>query len=471
MEATASQGGITARIGVVPTYRTRYTDWCRGLQADCLAALRAVDGVELVEIPNASGGSQVDRPGATPHGCVNDLDQAQSAAEHLRRQAVDGIVILPLDFGDERAAAEVAERLDVPVLLFATREPPLAADGARVSDSYCGTLTISVALHRRGVPFRFGGVVFPGEDAFREEVATFARAAAVVSGLRNARLGQVGLRPATFESVCFDEAELISKFGQHVVTRDLGDVLNDMDALPDDDPEVQAVVRDIEAATASRPGTDEVRRMAQAEVVLTRFWKSQKLSAMAARCWPTFQRLMGCGCCALYGRLTGQGMLTACESDIVGADSMLISYRAALCRTVPHFVDWTVQHRTRDNCFLAWHCGNASPCLARDKGGVGLTEAGMFEFEVGPGVVTLCRLAEYGGRWKMLIASGEIVPASEDEREGGTFSWVEVPDHARLYRTLIEEGFIHHASMAHGDQVRALEEACRFLDIHPVVVE
>lgn len=470
MQEAAPSTGIRARIGVVPTYRNRYTDWCRGLQADCLAALRAVDGVELVEVPRTEEGTQGDRPGATPYGCVNTMDQAETAAEHLRREGVDGIVILPLDFGDERAAAKVAERLAVPVLLFATKEPPLAPDGARVSDSYCGTLTISVALHRRTIPFRFGGVVFPGEDTFRSEVATFARAAAVVSGLRHARLGQVGLRPTTFESVCFDEAQLISKFGQHVITCDLGDILTDMEELADDDPTVDAVARDIGATTATRPGPDQLRRLAEAEVVLTRFWQKHKLSAMAARCWPTFQRLMGCGCCALYGRLTNQGMLTACESDIVGADSMLVSYRAALCRTIPHFVDWTIQHRTRDNCFLAWHCGNAPPCLARDKGGVGLTAAGVFEFEVEPGAVTLCRLAEYGGQWKLLITSGEIVPASDDEREAGTFSWVEVPDHARLYRTLIEEGFIHHASMAHGDQVRVLEEACRFLDIHPVVV-
>jgi hypothetical protein len=35
----------------------------------------------------------------------------------------------------------------------------------------------------------------------------------------------------------------------------------------------------------------------------------------------------------------------------------------------------------------------------------------------------------------------------------------------------VEEGFIHHASMIHGDQRRALEEACRFLDIQPVIVD
>ena len=69
----------------------------------------------------------------------------------------------------------------------------------------------------------------------------------------------------------------------------------------------------------------------------------------------------------------------------------------------------------------------------------------------------------------MLIAPGEIIPS--DEVQAGTWAWVEVNNHDRLYRTLIEEGFIHHASMVHGDQKEALIQACKFLDIHPVVVE
>jgi L-fucose isomerase-like protein len=83
--------------------------------------------------------------------------------------------------------------------------------------------------------------------------------------------------------------------------------------------------------------------------------------------------------------------------------------------------------------------------------------------------VTFCRLAEYDNQWKMLITTGEIVPT--DETLAGTWAWVRVKDHARLYRTLVEEGFIHHASMIHGDQSAVLVLACTFLGIRPVIVE
>ncbi len=94
--------------------------------------------------------------------------------------------------------------------------------------------------------------------------------------------------------------------------------------------------------------------------------------------------------------------------------------------------------------------------------------AGLYQFQIRPGKVTLCRLQEYNNEWKMLITSGEIIPS--DEVLSGTWAWVEVNDHRKLYRTLVEEGFVHHASMIHGDQTVALLEACKFLDIHPVVV-
>ena len=82
--------------------------------------------------------------------------------------------------------------------------------------------------------------------------------------------------------------------------------------------------------------------------------------------------------------------------------------------------------------------------------------------------VTLSRLVEYDGEYKMLVARGEIV---EDEaKERGTSAWVKVASLEKLYGTLVEEGFIHHASMIHGDHSAALGHFCKLLGIKPVVV-
>jgi L-fucose isomerase-like protein len=408
-------------------------------------------------------------------------------AEYFARQHVDALILCPLDFGDERSAAKIAEKLDVPVLLYATKEPP-ALEGpamARVSDSYCGNLSMASALYRRKIPFHYAGIFFPDEPEFLDEVDKFVRAASVVKGLRGARLGQVGVRPNSFETVGYDEVALIQKFGQNVIYANLSDITEQADALKDDDPRVKNVIANVRASVDEITVSDHyLTQAARLEVALREFATANKLSALAVQCWSSIQRLMGISVCAVYGRLTDSDIPTACETDVLGAVAMVATYHAAMGAYPPHFIDWTIQHRDNPNWLLAWHCGNAPVSLARTKEEVSLRSrkdmagalpapeedpmAGLYQFRVKPGKVTFCRLAEYDNEWKMLIAAGDAVPS--DETLAGTWSWVEVSDHAHLYRTLVEEGFIHHASMIHGDLVEPLILACKFLDIEPIVV-
>lgn len=478
------------KIGFVPSFRARANEWNQQMRVDSLAAFETVRGIEVVVPQPSPDGESLDAAaGYTPYGCVRTLEQAAVVAAYFRRKGVQGLILCPLDFGDERSAAKVAEALRVPTLLYATKEPPAPADDpglGRVSDSYCGNLSMASALYRRHIPFHFGGLFFPDEPAFAAMVQDFARAVAVVVGLRGAQIGQVGTRPAPFETVAYDEVALMNAFDQNVIPVNLGDMVAEAQSLADDDPAVQAALTDCQAQFgAITVGEGALLRMAKLEAALTAFWQANRLSAMAVQCWSAVQRTMGISVCALLGRLTGQRMPTACEADVLGAVTMLINDRAALGETVPHFIDWTIRHRTDPNMFLAWHCGNAPACLARDRseaalrprnnmtGALPLDEdnawTGLAHFQLKPGAVTITRLAQYDGHWKLLIAAGEIVPS--DEVLGGTWSWVRVRDHERLYRTLVEEGFIHHASLVHGDQRQALLQACKFLDIQPVVVD
>ncbi len=480
---------VSIRLGFVPSYRFQWTPWTARMREDSYRALAALPGVERVVMPQpAADGKTLDAAaGLTPFGAVHDLDEAETVAEYFRQQGVDGLVLCPLDFGDERSAAKVAEKLGVPVLLYATKEPAGLPGPAmaRQSDSYCGNLSMASALYRRKIPFHFAGIFFPDEPEFATAVEPFVRAVAVVKGLRGARVGQVGVRPATFETVGYDEHALALKFGQNVIYANLDDIVDMARRYADDDPQVAETMASVRAEFKEiTVGTSYLLNAARLELALTEFWRRSKLSALAVQCWPAIQRMMGISVCNTYSRLTDRGMLTACEADVLGAEAMLISHRVALGASAPHFIDWTIQHRENPNWLLAWHCGNAPASLAADPSRTALRsrkdmagalpipetdpQAGLNQFQIRPGKVTLCRLAEYDNRWKLLITTGEIIPS--DETLAGTWSWVEVKDHGRLYRTLVEEGFVHHASMIHGDWSAALLQACKFLDITPVVV-
>ncbi|NSW52627.1 MAG: hypothetical protein HPY85_09005 [Anaerolineae bacterium] len=472
------------RVGFVPVYRFRYTDWCRKQRQSALDCLTSFADIDTVYPPAQEEGNPL---AGIALGAVNTLDQAETLSDFFLARKVQALVVCPLDFGDERTVSKIAERLRVPLMLYAAKEPPAVDDIslARVSDSYCGTLSIAAGLKRRRIPFHFGGIFFHEEPAFRDALETFLRAASVVRALRGARIGQIGLRPAAFETVAYDEVALAAKFGINVIPEDLGTIIQRGETIPEDDPQLQTNLAAFKAELDQVTVADaQVVKMARLETAVKAFATANHLSALAINCWPAMREHAGISPCAVFGRLTGQGLPTACETDVMGAVAMLAQFAANFGKTPPHFIDWTIQHRSDDNRLLAWHCGNAPACLAAPGTVKALrsrndmlgsaeileddSQAGLLQFQLAPGVVTLNRLVEYDGEWKMLITGGEIIPS--EETLAGTWSWVRVDNHARLYRVLVEEGFMHHASMIHGEYREAIGIACRYLGIETVMV-
>ena len=419
-----------------------------------LKALDEIDGLEVIA-PDEK---------LTGNGLVQTDEDAEKVIRLFKERDVDGIIIEAVDFGDEIPAALVSSALSKPVLLFATKEGPFTENGGRVSDSFCGTLSIASALYRRKIPFVWGGIVFPEEKEFAKSVEDFVRTCAIVKGFLGAKIGLVGPRPERFETCAFDEVSLIKAFKQRVIPISLveaGAIAEDLT----NDPEVNEIVRSIKTeANTESVDEDTLVKMARLERSLGILAHKWKLDAMGIQCWGPMYRTFGTATCYVNGRLTDQGIMTSCEADILGALTMLVQYLASLKKVSPHFIDWTIQHQEKENVFLAWHCGNAPPSLATEKPKV--IYGGMGNFQLKPGVVTINRLAEYEGKFKMLICQGKILQS--DQNLQGTWAWVEVPDLKRLYEVLVKNGFTHHASMIYGNYTKEIEDACELLGIEVV---
>jgi L-fucose isomerase-like protein len=254
------------------------------------------------------------------------------------------------------------------------------------------------------------------------------------------------------------------------------------DKLNASSPELKELIKAMkDEADLQGLGPQAVKNMAGLQYALRQFAVEKKLSAMGIQCWTAMQEIYGISSCYAIGRLTDSGLLTACEVDIYGALTMLIQHLASLRATPPHFIDWTIQHQQKENVFLSWHCGNAPPSLVCKGCAIKIrchsilagqlgeeNSSGTGEFQLKPGIVTLNRLTERDGKFKMLVTKGKIVTAKQDLR--GSWSWVEVEDLGRLYRVLVKEGFTHHASQIHGDYTRPIKDACEFLNIEVVEV-
>ncbi|MCD6300744.1 MAG: hypothetical protein J7L82_01580 [Staphylothermus sp.] len=421
----------------------------------------------------------------TKMGLVIDDDDAEKIVKLFHEKVVDGIVMITLTFGDELAGAYVAERFKgKPIIVFATKEPQVLPGGFRRSDSFCGTLSLASALYRRKIPFLFGGIVFPEDREFIESMEKFLRVVSIVKNFIGAKIGAIGPRPERFETVTYNEAKMAEKYNQRVIHVTLLEIIEEARRLTDDDPEVLNVLNDMAKKADLSELPEHIKKnvllkLAKLEVMLRRKIKEKGLNALGFRCWTEIQKYYGVSPCFVLGRLTDSGIPSACEVDVYGALTMIMQYAAALGDNPPFFIDWTIRHHEKPNVFLAWHCGNMPPSLC--TGGcmlkyhsimyrdVGEENAyGTSEGRIKPGVVTISRLVEYDGEFKLFITKGRVL--EEEAPFRGSWAWVEVDNLDKVYRTLIEEGFVHHASMIHGDHVEALTDAAKLLGIKTVIV-
>jgi L-fucose isomerase-like protein len=439
----------------------------------CLDALNKIPHLEVV----APDGR------LTQGGLVRDDGDADRVIRLFKAGDIQGLLIGTMTFGDEVSALSIASAFEgIPLMLFGTKEGPFTADGNRRSDSFCGTLAISSGLYRRKMPFLFAGILFPGEAVFKEKISDFVRVCAIVNGFVGARIGLVGPRPERFETCICNEDAMMLQFKQRVVPTSLLDIMQRVKGLKASSPELQKIITSMKKeADLSLLDVEAAKNIAGLQYALRQFAEEKGLSAMGVQCWTAMQEVYGISSCYAIGRLTDAGLLTACEVDIHGALTMLVQRLASLEQATPHFIDWTIQHQEKKNVFLSWHCGNAPPSLVCKGCRINLRShsilskplgekntKGTAEFPLKPGVVTLNRLTERDGQFKMLITRGKIIQPNQTLR--GSWSWVQVADLDNLYMTLVKEGFTHHASLIHGDYATAIKEACELLAIDTVIV-
>ncbi len=457
----------TVRIGFVPAHRNSLSEeWASQLRQRCLDVFRKIPGLEII-VPDVT---------LTNRGFVRNEMEAEKVINLFQSKNIDGLIIGTMTFGDEISINTIAAAFrSKPQLLFGTKEAEVPSCGTRTSDSFCGTLSISSGLHRRKIPFIFAGLVYPEEKEFQQYLYDFVGACSIVKGFIGAKIGLVGPRPESFETCIYNEDVMIKKFNQRVVPTGVSDLLLRSNPLKKADPALTKIIREIKSETDSSSLSEETaEKLARVEFALKSFAAEKGLSAMAIQCYSAMEILFGVVPCYVMGRITTAGTMASCEGDLYGALSMLIQYKAALSATPPHFMDWTLKHPEEKDTFLAWHCGNGPVCLSGQKGKIPISchymgpDMGTVHFQLKSGVVTLSSLQEDDGHFKMFVANGKSVKL--DGTMKGSWSWVKVPDLDKLYRTLVTGGFVHHASLIHGDYSRSITDACNIMGIEVVTV-
>ncbi|HTO20951.1 MAG TPA: hypothetical protein VMQ10_00595, partial [Spirochaetia bacterium] len=328
--------------------------------------------------------------------------------------------------------------------------------------------------HKRNIPFTFAGVFEPEDAALAAAALEFARVCHAAARFRRARVGMIGFRPYDFEVCIFNEGLLLEKYGAKTVPLNLLDLEHAMASIPDSDPRIEPIVRQIRGAYSPSCAAADLARLARLELVMRGWAEEYRLDALTIQCWSAIQERIGVTPCLTNGRLSEVGIPVACEGDTLGALTMLLQQWLGGPGSIPWLADILMLHPTEEDLFLAWHCGNAPAGLAapgnapRLRGHCSFAEdfpggLAASELVLRPGPVSANRIVEHHGVFKLLHVSGEMV--IRPDRMRGSWGWVKVADRRAMLRTVVEEGFVHHVSLLHGTMGNRVREACRYLDM------
>ncbi|WP_296121109.1 fucose isomerase [uncultured Bacteroides sp.] len=413
---------------------------------------------------------------ATPTGSssIETREDGLKCAELFRqnRDRIDGIIVSLPNFGFEIGiinAISVAD-LNVPVLVQACDDENDKVDLDSRRDAFCGKISVCNNLYQYGIPFTDTTLHTYSiySELLAKDINKFAGICRVVNGLRHARIGAIGARPAGFQTVRASE-KLLQKSGITVVPVDLSEILGAARKIEDTDAELLKKLEEIKCyAAVPKEYSDKLVLQAKFGVAVERWIEANQIDAVAVQCWDSLEQNYGCAACVTMSMLGEKLLPAACEVDIAGAVSMYALTLAAQGQSA--LLDWNNNFAEDRNKCVCTHCGNFPKSFVRNDlklgtlGVLGRTLGKVNTFgavygKVTKGDFTFFRIStdDTKGVIKAYLGTGEIT----DDPYGmdGCIAVTKVNNLQTLMKYICKNGFEHHVAMVRNDVKEILNEA------------
>ena len=412
-------------------------------------------------------------PEDTTFGSVESLADAEKCAALFkeRREDIDGVLVTLPNFGDERGVANALRMsgLDVPVLVHAFPDEIGKMTLADRRDSFCGKMSACNNLKQYGIRFTLTKLhtVAPDSPDFRQDLRRFAGTCRVVRGLRGAKVGALGTRPAAFITVRYSE-KLLEKAGISVEVLDLSEAFGRINRLSDDDADVRHKLDEIQAYVPTQGiPAESLVKMAKLALVMERWIKEHELVATAVQCWTSMEEFLGIVPCTVMSMLSNTLMPSACETDITGAIGMVAM---ALASGRPSaLVDWNNNYGQDPDKGVLFHCSNwPKDIFSYTKmdyqdiiaGTVGKENTyGTMVGRIKRSPFTYCRVSTDDERGVIRAYVGEGELTDDPVETFGGHGVVRIPDFQGLLHHICENGYEHHVAVNLSQSATAVSEA------------
>lgn len=411
----------------------------------------------------------------TPLGAVMTLSDAKACAALFQkhRDAIDGVLVILPNFGDETAVAETLDRakLDVPVLIVACDDDLARLQLENRRDAFCGKLSVMNNLYQRGIRFTQTlrhTMTLTGPE-FGTELDRFAGICRVVRGISRARIGAIGARPGAFHTVRYSE-KLLQASGITVGTVDLSEIIAAAQAM-EHTPEVEAMMAKIRAYGRIAPSVSEakIERQVKLALALEGWVSDNECDASAVQCWDSIQNNYGCATCLSMSMMGEAGRPSACEMDVTGAVTMLALQLAS--GNPSAYLDWNNNWGAEDNVCINLHCSNfPKSFFGKPEVEIGTLDVlgttlgqentfGAVKAQVAEGPMTFAKITtdDRNGRIKAYVGEGTF--RADTVPTPGGVALCQVDNLQALLHHMGRNGYEHHVAMNRGLTADILVEA------------
>ncbi len=413
-------------------------------------------------------------PEESPYGSVESLEDARKCANLFRahRDEIDGVLITLPNFGEEGPIVNALRwaELGVPVLVQATPDDANLMSIKHRRDSFCGKMSTCNNLKQCGIPYSLTTLhtVAPDSESFRSDLRNFVATCRVVKGLKHARIGMIGARPAAFNTVRFSE-KLFERSGISVDTIDLSEIFGRIERLDDHDPVLVAKLDEIKAyLNVKTTPSEALVKMAKFGVVVDQWMAHEHLIASAVQCWTAIEEYYGVVPCTIMSMMSQRLVPAACETDIAGVIGM--AAMAFASGKPSALADWNNNYGNDPNKGVLFHCSNLPKDFFADPPDMDYQEiiagtvgkANTYGTVVGrvkaaPFTYTRISTADWEGKIKVYLGQGALT--KDPLQTFGGYGVFEIPNLQGLLRYICENGFEHHVAVNISQVADAVNEA------------
>ena len=473
------------KIGVVGTMRKVFQEeFGKGRFAELLAEIGQDPRVDVLT-PEAVG---------VPDGIIyaGELNQIQDTINHFLGEKISGLIIIPINYGDEESAArlstDIYRALRVPVYTYIWPDAPIEPDGKRLSDNECGILPMrqhmKVTMGKNPGYFPFCDI---GSDKFNAAWDGFVRICSGVGAMNNIRLLQIGAAEPTFYAIEADPDDLRRRFSFRSESMDIWNLISGVQEWLKSPPDWFDALHGELRAILDFSGVEGKYQDISNKLALTLGWLVEQLNekqsnCVSIRCWEELLKGLGMLVCPLNGILYAMGVMAPCETDKPGviASSLLHGMGIGDEKDLNVFADLT---RWDDGKPLWWHCGpfsasgmrECSDCGARVEEGwiLKVPAAGLVTGawgNIGDHITFAQIRPNADGNLQLSALNGEICDGAPTI---GTHFYTQMVDPEAAWRFIMDNPFDHHCSGRIGNYLPLLKEAAPWLglDAKPVFLD